>query len=106
MLDYVECQTQKDKLVFLADLLKEKLPSLLSSKDGLKVSCALFNVLEAKDRKLVVKSLPVAEMTTNKIAHLFLIHVINHLDDTQMTKKKILHEVLKTIDDNINDKNF
>lgn len=66
----------------------------------------MFNILDAKERKLVIKSLPVGEMVVNKIAHLFLIHVINTLDDTQLTKKKILHEALKLVDDNIQDRFF
>ena len=84
LLDYVETQATQDiaKVKFLADLLKEKMPALLASKEGLKVACALFNLLDAKDRKTVIKSLPVAEMATNRIAHLFLIHVANNLDDT------------------------
>merc|ERR1712166_1472151 len=42
----------------------------------------------------------------NKIAHLFLIHIVVTLDDTQLTKKKILFEALKTVDDHINDRQF
>ena len=41
----------------IADLMKEKLPSLLASFKGLFVACACFSSLEAKDRKVVVKSL-------------------------------------------------
>lgn len=84
--------------------MKEKLPALLASLKGLKVACALFNVLDAKSRKIVVKSMPIAELLTNRIGHLFVIHVANTLDDTQLTKKKVLHEALKLIDDHIDDK--
>ena len=84
--------------------MKEKLPALLASLKGLKVACALFNILDAKSRKVVVKSMPIAEMLTNKISHLFVIHVANTLDDTQLTKKKVLHEALKLLDDHIDDK--
>ena len=90
----------------MADLIKEKIPALLASKDGLAVACGLFNVLDAKDRKIALKTLPVNEMVTNKVAHLYLIHVANTLDDTQLTKKKLLHEVLKLVDDNITDKMY
>lgn len=86
--------------------MKEKMPALLASMAGLKVACALFNLLDAKDRKAVVKSLPVAEMVTNRIAHLFIIHVANNLDDTQLTKKKLMHDVLIKIDDHIDDFSF
>lgn len=88
--------------------MKEKLPSLLASKQGLTVACIFFNVLDAKDRKLVVKSIqePLKEMITNKIAHLFIIHVLNNLDDTVVSKKKILNDILLTIDENITDKYF
>ena len=55
--------------------------------------------MDAKDRKAVVKSLPVGEMLTNKVAHLFLVHIITTLDDTQLTKKKIVFDALKVIDD-------
>lgn len=103
LFDYVEAQSDLEKLRQLADLMKEKMPALLASREGLKVACALFALLEAKDRKVVVKSLPVEEMLTNKIAHLFLIYVANTLDDTQLTKKKILHEALIKVDDLIDD---
>jgi len=43
-------------------------------------------------------------MLSNKIAHLFLIHIANTLDDTQLTKKKLLHEALKVVDDLIGEK--
>lgn len=88
--------------------MKEKLPTLLASKQGLYVACALFSILEAKDRKLVVKSIqePLKEMITNKIAHLFILHVLNNLDDTVISKKKILSDMLLTIDDNKNDEFF
>ena len=55
--DYILCQKDAEKIRWLAESMKEKLPSLLASKHGLLVACSLFNVLEAKDRKVVVKSL-------------------------------------------------
>jgi hypothetical protein len=82
------------------------MPCLLASKSGLKVACALFTMMDARDRKTVVKSLPIEEMLTNKIAHLFLIHIVTTLDDTQLSKKKILHEALKQVDDQIGDKSY
>jgi len=45
-------------------------------------------------------------MVTNKIAHLFIIHVLNNLDDTVISKKKLLNDILLTVDDNIGDKCF
>lgn len=64
--------------------MKETLPSLLASYKGLYVACACFNLLDAKDRKTVVKSMKeiIKEMFSNKISHLFVIHVLNNLDDT------------------------
>jgi hypothetical protein len=61
-------------------------------------------VLDAKDRKNAIKSIPVAELLNNKLGHLFLTHITVTLDDTQLTKKKILHEALKSVDDLIQDK--
>lgn len=82
MFDYIQCQDDKEKLGNLAELIKEKLPALLASRPGLAVACAIFTILDAKDRKAAIKSLPVVEMLSNKNAHLFLIHVANTLDDT------------------------
>ena len=97
-----------EKVKWLAETMKEKLPSLLASKKGLLVACALFNLLDSKDRKLVVKSVqePLKEMVVNKIASLFLVHILNTLDDTVLSKKKLLNDILLTIDDNANDRVF
>ena len=88
--------------------MKEALPSLLSSYKGLYVACASFSLLDAKDRKVVIKSLKddLKEMLTNKISHLFIIHILNNLDDTQLSKKKIISEILKSIDELISDKYY
>jgi len=103
--DYILCQPDIQKIKWLAESMKEKLPSLLASKQGLYVACAFFSVLEAKDRKLVVKSVqePLKEMITNKIAHLFILHILNNLDDTVISKKKILSDMLMTVDENKSD---
>lgn len=68
----------------------------------------MFNILDAKDRKTVLKSVqePLKEMITNKIAHLFILHILNSLDDTVLSKKKILQDMLLTIDENKNDECF
>ena len=49
-------------------------------------------MIDAKDRKTVVKTLKedMKEMFTNKMAHLFLIHILYNLDDTTLSKKKII----------------
>jgi hypothetical protein len=104
--DFVECEKSREKILNIADTVKEKLPALLASREGLRVACTLFDILDAKDRKAAVKNLPVGEMVVNRIAHLFIIHVANTLDDTQLTKKKVLHEAQKVIDDHIEDHQF
>lgn len=90
--DYFRIEEDQERQKNFADSIKEKLPSLLASKQGLYVACACFTILDAKDRKVVVKSLKeiLKETFTNKIAHLFVVHVLNTLDDTQLSKKKII----------------
>jgi len=39
-------------------------------------------------------------MITNKVAHLFILHILNNIDDTIISKKKILQDMMLTIDDN------
>jgi pumilio family protein 6 len=104
--DYYQNATDIERIKTVNELLKEKLPAILASTQGLYVACACFTMLDAKDRKLVLKSLKenIKEMFTNKLAHLFLIHIVNNLDDTTLSKKKILTELLKCIDELINEK--
>ena len=45
-------------------------------------------------------------MVINKIAHLFIIHILNNLDDTVISKKKIINDLLLIIDENVNDRCF
>ncbi len=92
----------------IADSMKEKIPALLASKQGLYVACSLFTVMDSKDRKVVIKTMKesLKEMFTNKIAHLFIVHILNTLDDTTLSKKKILIEMIKNIDELISDKCF
>jgi hypothetical protein len=106
--DYIICQKDQEKIKWLAETMKEKLPTLLASKAGLLVACSLFNVLDAKDRKVVVKSIqePLKEMITNKVAHLFIVHVLNSLDDTVLSKKKLLADILLTLEENKSDDCF
>jgi hypothetical protein len=104
---YQNCQDQ-ERIKNVNDLLKEKLPSLLASNQGLYVACACFTMLDAKDRKSVLKTLKdnIKEMFTNKLAHVFLIHILNNLDDTTLSKKKIITELLKCLDELINEKAY
>ena len=97
-----------EKVKEIAEQLKENLPTLLSSKKGLFVACSIWNVLDAKDRKIVVKSFKeiIKETFVNKVAHLFVCHMLLTLDDTILAKKKIITPLLMAIDDNINDPNY
>ncbi|CDW78334.1 pumilio domain-containing protein kiaa0020 homolog [Stylonychia lemnae] len=106
--DFFKTAKDVERLKNIADSLKEALPTLLASYKGLYVACACFNLLDAKDRKTVIKSLKdvLNEMLTNKISHLFVIHILNNLDDTQLAKKKIITEILKNIDEFISDKYY
>lgn len=90
--------TDIERVKNVNDLIKEKLPALLASVQGLYVACACFTMIDAKDRKLVLKSLKenMKEMFTNRLGHLFVIHILSTLDDTMLSKKKII-AVRKTI---------
>jgi hypothetical protein len=45
-------------------------------------------------------------MAVNKIASLFITHILNNLDDTVISKKKVINDLLLIIDENINDRCF
>lgn len=74
-------------------------------------------MLDSKDRKNALKALKenMKDSFTNRMAHLFVIHVLSTLDDTTLLKKKIvavsdsisncfIQELLKSLDELINDK--
>eukprot|EP00349_Pseudokeronopsis_sp_Brazil_P007329 CAMPEP_0202959726 /NCGR_PEP_ID=MMETSP1396-20130829/3899_1 /ASSEMBLY_ACC=CAM_ASM_000872 /TAXON_ID= /ORGANISM="Pseudokeronopsis sp., Strain Brazil" /LENGTH=159 /DNA_ID=CAMNT_0049678443 /DNA_START=607 /DNA_END=1086 /DNA_ORIENTATION=+ len=106
LFDYLETNQEFEKIKDLIDPLKEIIPALLATKQGLYVACSLFTIMDAKDRKIVIKSLGenMKEMLTNKIGHLFIVHVLNTLDDTLILKKKIIAEMIKNIEELIQDK--
>ena len=84
------------------------MPTLLSSRNGLKAACGIFTVLDAKDRKLAIKAFKsiLKETLTNKVASVFVAHMVNTVDDTVLIKKKLLTEICKNIDDVIDDKAY
>ena len=43
-------------------------------------------------------------MSTNRIASLFITHILNTLDDTVISKKKIIHDLLLNVDEGIEEK--
>jgi len=57
----------------------------------------VFSILDSKERKVVLKSFKgvLVESLTNKVAHLFIVHMLNTLDDTVLSKKKILSVIFK-----------
>ena len=97
-----------DKIKEISDLLKENLPTLLSSKKGLFVACSVWNIIEPKDRKVVLKAFKdiMKETFTNKIAHLFICHMILTLDDTILTKRKLITPLMMNLEESINDPCF
>lgn len=104
--DFYQNSGDTEQIKNVTDLLKEVLPALLASIQGLYVACSCFTIMDSKDRKVVLKSLKenMKEMFTNKMAHLFIIHILSVLDDTTLTKKKIITELLKCLDEMINEK--
>ena len=84
----------------------ENLPSILGSTEGLEIACAVFTVMDAKKRKEILKTIKdnIKEMSTNKVASLFLVHILNTLDDTTIAHKLILRELIVNFDELIEDK--
>ncbi|ALC49480.1 pen, partial [Drosophila busckii] len=101
ILEYVQA-TDDEKLEETVTALATLVPHMLSTKDGSEAAIICFYKSTPKNRRAIIKNIKehLLKIALHEHGHVFLIALLNSLDDTKATKKAIydhLHEELKTL---------
>eukprot|EP01118_Nematostelium_gracile_P009132 TRINITY_DN3060_c0_g1_i4.p1 TRINITY_DN3060_c0_g1~~TRINITY_DN3060_c0_g1_i4.p1 ORF type:complete len:571 (-),score=162.66 TRINITY_DN3060_c0_g1_i4:3-1658(-) len=86
--------------------LKESLPEIVHTREGARIAAIVIAHSNAKDRKLIVKSLKdsVAAIAREEYGHLAIMRILDVTDDTILTKKSILGELVRELESLVYDK--
>ena len=84
----------------MADALKERLVEIIHTRDGAHAAIRLLWQCSAKDRKLILRSLKglVPDTAKEEAGHLFLIALLDTVDDTVTLGKLVLKELTQRLD--------
>ena len=85
----------KRRISDLINSLIEFTPKLLSTKMGAKLVCILTSYSNAKEKKIIIKSIKgkVLESVCHPTAHLGIMRMMDATDDTVFVQKSILNEI-------------
>ncbi|XP_017085760.1 protein penguin [Drosophila eugracilis] len=103
MLEYLRaCNEDEEKLEETVTAFAALMPHMLSTKEGSEASVICFYRSTPKNRRAIIKNIKehLLKIATHEHGHVFLISLLNALDDTKATKKAIydyLHGDLKTL---------
>ncbi|XP_013099769.1 protein penguin [Stomoxys calcitrans] len=101
MLEYVK-EMEEDKVEETVTMFAPLIPLMLTTKDGCQASIICFYKSTPKNRRAIIKTIKehLIKICTHEHGHLFIIALLNSLDDTKATKKAIydtLHPELQTL---------
>ncbi|XP_017056080.1 protein penguin [Drosophila ficusphila] len=103
MLEYLRaCEDDQEKLEETVSTFSALVPHMLSTKEGSEAGTICFYKATPKNRRAIIKNIKehLLKIATHEHGHVFLISLLNSLDDTKATKKAIydnLHGDLKTL---------
>nr|XP_016937255.1 protein penguin [Drosophila suzukii] len=103
MLEYLRaCDEDEEKLEETVTAFAALVPHMLSTKEGSEAGVICFYKSTPKNRRAIIKNIKehLLKIATHEHGHVFLISLLNSLDDTKATKKAIydhLHGDLKTL---------
>lgn len=103
MLEYLRaCDEDEEKLEETVSAFAALVPHMLSTKEGSEAAVICFYRSTPKNRRAIIKNIKehLLKIATHEHGHVFLISLLNSLDDTKATKKAIydhLHGDLKTL---------
>ncbi|XP_016994988.2 protein penguin [Drosophila takahashii] len=103
MLEYLRaCDEDEEKLEETVTAFAALVPHMLSTKEGSEAGVICFYKSTPKNRRAIIKNIKehLLKIATHEHGHVFLISLLNALDDTKATKKAIydhLHGDLKTL---------
>lgn len=101
MLEYLrECD--EDKVEETVAMYAPLTPLMLSTRDGAQAAIICFYKAAPKHRRAIIKTIKehLVKICTHEHGHVFILAVLNSLDDTKATKKAIydnIHPELKTL---------
>ncbi|XP_011182012.2 protein penguin [Zeugodacus cucurbitae] len=104
ILEYLsECE--EDKMEETVSAFAPLIPLMLTTKEGTQAAITCFYKSTPKNRRAIIKTIKdhLIKISTHEHGHIFLIALVNSLDDTKATKKAIydnLHPELKTLMEN------
>lgn len=84
----------------MIELLSEQLIHMVHTKDGANVAMQCVWNSSAKERKKIIKSMKsfVVKIALEEHGHMFLLAILDSVDDTKLISKVILDELLRSID--------
>ncbi|KAH8271132.1 hypothetical protein KR018_001282 [Drosophila ironensis] len=103
MLEYLRaCDEDEEKLEETVTAFAALVPHMLSTKEGSEAAVICFYKSTPKNRRAIIKNIKehLLKIATHEHGHVFLISLLNSLDDTKAAKKAIydhLHGDLRTL---------
>ncbi|KAM8721631.1 hypothetical protein ACLKA7_007503 [Drosophila subpalustris] len=101
ILEYFK-EIDDEKMEETVSALAPLIPHLLTTKEGVTSSCLCFQNSTPKNRRAILKAIKehLVKIALHEQGHVFLMTLLNSLDDTKATKKSIfdpLHEHLRVL---------
>uniref|UniRef100_A0A5K3EYX1 PUM-HD domain-containing protein n=4 Tax=Mesocestoides corti TaxID=53468 RepID=A0A5K3EYX1_MESCO len=93
---------REDRLEVLVEtLLEAGIVSMLHTREGVKAALAVLWICPPKDRKTLLKSLKTCIVSTaeNEHGHIFLMGLLDAVDDTKLLAKTVIKELLDDLED-------
>nr|CDS25823.1 pumilio domain containing protein [Hymenolepis microstoma] len=100
-----EVHKREERLSVLVEtILEVGIVSMLHTREGVKASLALLWICPPKERKTLLKSLKtcVASIAENEHGHIFLMGLLDAMDDTKLLAKSVIKEIIEDLEDIVN----
>ncbi|VDM33121.1 unnamed protein product [Hydatigera taeniaeformis] len=107
--DVMECTAEEsqtprreDRLSALVEtILEVGIVSMLHTREGVKAALAVLWICPPKERKTLIKSLRTFVVSTaeNEHGHIFLMGLLDAVDDTKLLAKTVIKELLEDLED-------
>lgn len=100
-----EAPRREERLSVLVEaILEVGIVSMLHTREGVKASLAVLWICPPKERKTLLKSLKtcVASIAENENGHIFLMGLLDAVDDTKLLAKSVIKEIIEDLEDIVN----
>ncbi|VDN98037.1 unnamed protein product [Rodentolepis nana] len=100
-----EVHKREERLSVLVEtILEVGIVPTLHTREGVKASLALLWICPPKERKTLLKSLKtcVASIAENEHGHIFLMGLLDAMDDTKLLAKSVIKEIIEDLEDFVN----